>query len=444
MTSTTPNFETASAPPPITQPRPRLRSLGASALGNLLEWFDWTIYAVFSPFIAKALFDPADPASALLATLGIFAVGFVFRPLGGIIFGRLADLYGRRRTMITTMLLMAAGSLIIALVPSYAMIGGFASLIVLIARLLQGLAHGGESIASYAYVSEIAPPAHRGLWSSTVFFCVAVGGLLATLSGALITSNVSPEDAGDWGWRIPFLIGALLAVVTLFLRRGMMESEIYEEQVEKRAAEAADPSKPSDRLRPAKLMAVGVKLFLYEAGTTVVYYTWTSFAAVFAITHHHMNPADAFLASVFAQLIYIASIPGAGWLSDKIGRKAVTFIFFGGFAVLTFPLMSMITDQPWTLFVAQGVALVLVSFVAGSQPAVISEQVPNRYRTRMLGFFISLSVAIFGGTAPYLNSLLYSVDAGWIFNSYVILMCLIGIGVVATWRETKGMDLRDV
>ncbi len=106
--------------------------------------------------------------------------------------------------------------------------------------------------------------------------------------------------------------------------------------------------------------------------------------------------------------------------------------------------MSMITDQPWTLFVAQGVALVLLSFIAGSQPAVISEQVPNRYRTRMLGFFISLSVAIFGGTAPYLNSLLYSVDAGWIFNAYVILLCLIGIGVVATWRETKGMDLRDV
>jgi MHS family alpha-ketoglutarate permease-like MFS transporter len=424
--------------------KPRLRSLGASALGNLLEWFDWTIYAVFSPFIAKALFDPSDPTSGLLATLAVFAVGFIFRPLGGIVFGRLADKIGRRRTMITTMLLMSVGSLIIALIPTYAAIGGVASLLVLLARLLQGLAHGGESVASYAYVAEIAPPAKRGLWSSTVFLCVAAGGLLATLLGSFITSTLAASDVTSWGWRIPFFIGSGLAIVALFLRRGMMESEIHEEEVVKRAAQAADPTAPTDKLRRPDILAIGAKLFFFEAGTTVVYYTWTSFAAVFAITYHHMNPADAFLASVFAQLVYFAAIPMGGWLSDKLGRKPVSFIFFGGFAVLTFPLMNMITDQPWTLFVAQAIALVLVALAAGSKPAVISEQVPNRYRTRLLGFFTSLSVAVFGGTAPLLNQAFYAAGAGWIFNLYVIVMCLISAGVVATWRETKGIDLRDV
>lgn len=437
MTASLPDI----AVPELEPSRPPLRrSLLASGVGNLLEWFDWTIYGVFSPFIAAVLFSPSDPASALLATLAVFAVGFVFRPLGGIAFGALADRIGRRRTMITTMLLMAFGSLLIAIAPSYAAVGGFASFVLLFARLLQGLAHGGETTASYAYVSEIAPPHRRGLWSSTVFVAVAVGGLLATMLGTLLTSTIDAQGMNEWGWRVPFFIGAGLAIVVLFLRRGMIESETFEREAAKRGAGEED----SGALPRTRIFAIGAKLFFYEAGTTLVYYTWTSFAAVFAITYHQMDAASAFLASVFAQLIYIVALPIGGWLSDRIGRKAVTLIFYLAFIVLIFPLMSMITDQPWTLFVAQTIALLLIALVAGSKPAVISEQVPNRYRTRMLGFFTSLAVAIFGGTAPYLNQWLYGAGVGWVFNCYIIVLCLVGIGIVVTWRETRGIDLQDI
>lgn len=436
--------EAAPTVAPGTVPRPRLRSLAASSSGNLLEWFDWTIYGVFSPYIAAALFSPRDPASALLATLAVFAVGFVFRPLGGIIFGALADRVGRRRTLIITMLLMAAGSLVIAAVPSYTAIGGFASLLLLLARLTQGLAHGGESTASYAYVAEIAPRQRRGLWSSTVFVAVAAGGLLATLLGAVITSNMNTAVLDAWGWRIPFFLGAGLAIVALFLRRGMMESETFESELANRKSASSAPATQVGTIARRRLGKIGAKLFFYEAGTTVVYYTWTSFAAVFAITFHHMDPASAFLASVFAQLIYLAALPVGGWLSDRIGRKTVTFTFFGAFVIATFPLTGMINQQPWTLFVAQSTALVLIALVAGSKPAVISEQVSNRYRTKMLGFFTSLSIAVFGGTAPLLNSWLYGAGLGWIFNGYIILLCLTGLAIVTTWRETKGIDLRDV
>lgn len=420
----------------------RRRSLLASSVGNLLEWFDWTIYAVFSPFIAKALFDPSDPTSALLSTLAVFAVGFAFRPLGGILFGALADRVGRRTTMITTMLLMAAGSLLIALTPSYAAIGGFASAILVAARLMQGLAHGGETGASYAYVSEIAPPRHRGLWSSAVFVSVSVGTLCATVLGAGISAALPAEDADRWGWRIPFFLGAGLAVFALFLRRGMMESDVYEEHLagpETRTA-AAETTKLPRRI----LLRRGIKLMLYEGGTNVVYYTWTSFAAVFAITYHGMNASSAFTASVFAQLIYIAAIPIGGYLADRWGRKPVTLIFYSAFIIGIFPLMGMITDEPWTLFAAQSIALLFIALVAGSKPAVLSELLPTRYRTRMLGFALSLAVAIFGGTAPYLNQWLYGEQLGWVFNVYIIVLCLIGMAVVSTWRETKGVPLQDI
>ena len=420
----------------------RRRSLIASSVGNLLEWFDWTIYAVFSPFIAKALFDPSDPTSALLSTLAVFAVGFAFRPLGGILFGTLADRVGRRTTMITTMLLMAAGSLLIAVTPSYAAIGGLASLILVVARLMQGLAHGGETAASYAYVSEIAPPRHRGLWSSAVFLSVSVGTLCATALGAGISAALPAADADRWGWRIPFFLGAGLAVFALFLRRGMMESEVYEEQIA--GADDGTTATETPKLPRRTLVLRGFKLMLYEGGTNVVYYTWTSFAAVFAITYHDMNAASAFLASVFAQLIYIAAIPIGGFLADKWGRKPVTLIFYGAFIIGIFPLMGMITDEPWTLFVAQSIALVFIALVAGSKPAVLSELLPTRYRTRMLGFALSLAVAIFGGTAPYLNQWLYGEEIGWAFNVYIIVLCLIGMAVVSTWRETKGVPLQDI
>lgn len=409
----------------------RKRSLLASGVGNVLEWYDWTIYAIASVYIATALFNKADPASALLSTLAVFAVGFVSRPLGGFIFGPMADKIGRRNVLMITMFLMAGASVVIALIPSYESIGYWSSLILLMARLVQGFAHGGEQTTSYAYIAEIAPPEKRGLWASSIYFSVGVGSLIATLFLAVLTSVISKDAMMDWGWRIPFLLGGVLAFFALYLRRNMMESEAIEQMQQDNT-----PEWPL-----SKIIASGIKVFFYVAGATLTYYIWVTCVSIYAITHMKMDPHDAFVMSCMAQVIYLVCLPFQGWLSDKIGRKACALISFAGSAVLIFPLWSLISDAPWTLFVAQAVGLVFVGFMTGSKPAAISEQIPTRYRTKVLGIFMSLAIAIFGGTASYINAWMYLNDIGWLFNVYTIVICIFAIAMVLAWKNNKGIDL---
>lgn len=421
----------------------RKRSMIATGLGNCLEWFDWTIYAIFASYIAKAMFDPRDPASALLGTLAIFAVGFISRPLGGIVFGTLSDSRGRKAVLLISMLLMGIGSLVIAVTPSYASIGGVASFIILSARLLQGFAHGGEATASYTYLAEIAPKGRRGLWSSSMYFFAGMGSLLASLVGAFLTHIISPEDMSMWGWRIPFYLGATLTVIVLFLRRNMIESEVLEDYAKK-----SDPVSPGAarvvEWSNKKILQRSLGIFFYQAGVGIPFYIWTGYAVVIAITQRGMDPGDAFVATVLAQVVYIVGVPFWGYVSDRVGRKPVTLFYFVAVALLTFPAMAMITNQGWTLFVAQGGMLALVACIGGTMPATITEQIPTRYRARVMGGALSIGVAVFGGTAPYLNSWLSGSDRGWVFNIYVITIVLVAAAVVATWRETKGIDLRDV
>ncbi|WP_215904564.1 MFS transporter [Acinetobacter bereziniae] len=412
----------------------RKKSLVASGVGNLLEWYDWTIYAVASVYIASALFDKADPTSALLSTLAVFAVGFISRPFGGFIFGPLADKIGRRNVLMITMLLMAGASIVIALIPSFEQIGYWASLILVLARLVQGFAHGGETTTSYAYVSEIAPPKKRGLWSSTVFFAVGLGSLTATLFLALLTSVIPKEEMYEWGWRIPFLLGGVLAFFALYLRRNMMESE----HVEKMQQDDS-PAWPLSRF-----LKTGIKLFFYEAGSTLTYYIWVTVCAIYAINHLKMDPHDAFVMSCFAQVVYLICLPIQGWLSDIIGRKTSTLISFGGSMIFLFPLWGLLSSEPWTLFVAQAVGLVFVGFLTASKPAAMSEQIPTRYRTKLFGIFMSLSIAVFGGTASYVNTWLYANQLESFFNVYAVIVCIVAIGVVLTWKDNKGIDLDKV
>ncbi len=202
----------------------RRRSMMASTVGNVLEWYEWSAYAVFAPFIAKAMFNSTDPVSALLSTLAVFAVGFLMRPLGGIIFGRISDVKGRKFVLITTMLMMAGGSLLIGLMPTYGQIGVAASVLLLLARVAQGFAHGGESATANTYIAEIAPHNKRGQWGSIVFVAIFGGSVLAFSIGGGVTNVLSNTEVAEWGWRIPFLFGAVLALAALYMRRGMSES----------------------------------------------------------------------------------------------------------------------------------------------------------------------------------------------------------------------------
>ncbi|RIK07968.1 MAG: MFS transporter [Acidobacteria bacterium] len=402
------------------------KSLFASAVGNVLEWYEWSAYAVFAPFIAAVMFNNSDPISALLSTLAVFAVGFLMRPLGGIVFGRIADRRGRKFVLVTTMLMMATGSLVIGIMPTYESIGAWASLILLAARIMQGFAHGGS------YVGEIAPPHRRGMWGSVAFIAIFGGSVLAYSIGGAVTSSLSENAVAEWGWRIPFLIGACLALVALYLRRSMDESDVFDAHQE----QDEQPRIPRKTVVRAILLMIGM-----TSGITAAHYTWTSYVSTYAITQQGMDPDVAYWMSVIAQSIALVSLPFWGMLSDRIGRRPMLFAFAGLMLVLQLPLTMMISSAGWTLLVATTVALLVVSVPASVLSATLSESFPTRLRTQAIGFAYSFSVAVFGGTAPYLNQLLIGRGLGWAFSVYIMVLCVLtGIACVFM-RETKGIRL---
>jgi MHS family alpha-ketoglutarate permease-like MFS transporter len=413
--------------------RSKKKSLLASAVGNVLEWYEWSAYAVFAPFIAAVVFDSSNPVSALLSTLAVFAVGFLMRPLGGIVFGRIADRRGRKFVLVTTMLMMAGGSLVIGIMPTYDSVGIWASVILLAARITQGFAHGGESATAYSYVSEIAPPHRRGMWGSVAFIAIFGGSALAYSVGGGVTSVLSNDAVAEWGWRIPFLIGALLALVALYLRRSMEESEVFD-------AQAADegPRIPRATVVRAVLLMIGM-----TSGITAAHYTWTSYISTYAITQKDMNPDTAYWMLVVAQLIALVSLPFWGLLSDRIGRRPMLFAFAGLMFVLQFPLTAMITSSGWTLLVATTTALLVVSIPASVLSATLSESFPTKLRTQAIGFAYSISVAVFGGSSPYLNQLLVGQGIGWAFSIYIMVLCAFTGIACMFMRETKGIRLED-
>ena len=326
--------------------RNAMRSLAASTTGQLFEWYEWTAYAVFAPFIAAAMFNNENPVSALLATLAVFAVGFLVRPLGGIVFGRIADVRGRKFVLITTMLMMAAASLLIGLLPSFETLGVFASALLLLCRMIQGFAHGGESATAYSYVAEIAPPHRRGMWGSLVFVAIMGGTVIAYGIGGTITTVLSESAVGQWGWRIPFLLGAVFALFVLYLRTGMEESDVFDKAAASVAAGDA-PTATFTRARLARAIALVVAMV---SGITVAHYTWSSYASTFAITQRDMDAGSAFWMIFGSQLIALCTLPLWGLLSDRIGRRPVIFIFATGTIVTTPFLMGMIDERPWTLW----------------------------------------------------------------------------------------------
>lgn len=413
------------------------RSVVASTIGNVLEWYEWSAYAVFTPFIAAAMFNSEDKVSSVLATLGVFAVGFLMRPLGGIVFGRIADVKGRKFVLIFTMLIMAGGSFLIAVLPGYGQIGVFASLILLLVRVAQGFAHGGESATANSYIAEIAPPRRRGFWGSIVFVAIYGGSVLAYTVGGVITNVFSEAAVSDWAWRIPFALGGLLALVALWMRRGMVESDVFEADDQ---AEAVAPV-PVDRGRVARAIVLVV---LMTSGITAAHYTWTSYASTLAITERGMDAQTAYWATVGAQIIALVSLPFWGLLSDRIGRRPVLIGFGVLMAILQYPLMGMITDAGWSLFIASTLALLVVSMAGALLSAVLSEAFPTKVRTQGIGFAYSVSVAVFGGTAPYLNGLFNSLDLSWLSSGWVILLCLATIVAVVKLPETKGKDLNAI
>ncbi|MER6081332.1 MFS transporter [Streptomyces sp. NPDC001833] len=413
---------------------PARRSLVAATFGNVIEWYEWSVYGVLAPFIAAAMFSSADRVSALLSTFAVFGAGFLMRPLGGLVFGRIADRRGRKAVLMTTLLLMGGASLATGLAPAYDVVGPWASAILLGTRLVQGFAHGGESAASNSYVAEIAPTGRRGLWSSIVFVSVLGGTLLAAAVSSILLLVLGESAVADWAWRLPFLLGGVLALVVLLLRRRMEESKVFTTR-EPRPPTADSAARRWTSLRPT-LTAIAL-----VCGLTVVQYTWLAFAPAYVIVHLGMPATGAYLAMAAAQVVGLACLPLWGKLSDRIGRRPVFLGYAVAVAVTQFPLTSLLSKAPWTLAVAATAALVIATATGALQAAALSELFPTETRTLGIGVAFSVSVAVFGGTTPYLNELLYSRGLDWLANVYVIAAAL--VTGVAAWLmpETRGIDL---
>lgn len=431
------------------------KSLIASTSGQLLEWYEWSAYAVFAPFISQVMFNPEDPISALLSTFAVFAIGFLMRPLGGFVFGAIADKKGRKLVLVTTMLTMAVASVVIGLMPTYESIGIWASVGLLLARMIQGFAHGGESAAANSYVAEIAPRNKRGQWGSLVFVAIFGGSVIAYTLGGGITNFLDESAVAEWGWRIPFLLGAILALVALYMRRGMAESAVHEQReaeeqspendivadaAEEEAAEQLPNIGPG---RPSQLKSILV-IIAMVAGITSAHYTWSSYVSTYAIAEQNMAPQAAYWATVGAQLVALISLPFWGRFSDRIGRKPVLYFFAIAMIIAQFPLMAMINDQPWTLFVASTLALLIVAASGALLSCVMSEVFPTKFRTQNIGLAYSISVAVFGGSAPYLNQLANSLEMPWLSSLYIVVLSFITLLAVRMLPETKGIDLNSV
>lgn len=420
------------------------KSLGASLIGQLLEWFEWSSYAVFAPFIAAAFFDKSDPTSALLATFGVFAVGFLVRPLGGIVFGRIADRVGRKNVLMMTIIIMAVSAVIIGVMPTYEQIGIWASVILLLVRVIQGFAHGGESATANSYIPEIAPRDRRGKWGSMVYMSIFGGSVIAYTLGGIISLVLSDEQIGAWGWRIPFWLGAAAAFVALFLRRHMQESEHFNE-IQEGGADSYDHLAETRPQTPVRANWANILLVIgMVSGVTAAHYTWTSYVSTYAITHEGMSTQGAYWVSVFAQTCGLIALPLWGALSDKVGRKPVMYTFAIAVGLLQIPLMGMIDSRPWTMLVAGTIAVVAVAAGGALLAPVMAEVFPTSQRTSSIGFAYSLSVAVFGGTAPYIFQWFTAHDLTHISGIYVVVLCVLTLISMKILPETKGIDLRDV
>lgn len=414
-------------------------------VGNALEWYDWTAYSIFAAYFAGQFFHAADPVTALLGTLAIFGAGFLMRPLGGLFFGWFADRFGRRQAMSISMLITAGGSLLIGISPTYATVGAVAAVFLLLGRMLQGLGHGGEVVSSFTYVTEMAPQKSRGLWSSSVFVFVTVGVIAATLLGAVLSSTLGTDAVREWAWRIPFILGGVLGIYALYLRRRLDETPMFQAKVQQ--AEANKAQTPRRRMfhdiwehRRACLRIVGL-----AAGGTVMFYVWSIMAPAFAMGPLGMEPTQVLWVSTGANVFFIACLIFWGWLSDRIGRKFNWYFFAIGAMVLIIPLTIVLNggSEIWRLAVYMGVGMILISAPTAIMPAYFPEQFPTRVRAVGMGLPYSVAGALAGGTAPYLQAWLYAEGSPRIFDIYLIVLCALVLIAAALSPETRNKDLAD-
>jgi MFS transporter, MHS family, alpha-ketoglutarate permease len=413
-------------------PLQRLRSIIGGSIGNLVEWYDWYIYSALSLYFAPVFFPNSDPTAQLLNTAAIFAVGFLARPIGSWLMGLYADRHGRKSALLVAVVFMCLGSLIIAVTPGYAEIGLAAPVILLIARLLQGLSVGGQYGTSATYLSEMALEKNRGFYSSFQYVTLIMGQIFAL--GILVLMQqffLTPEQLESWGWRIPFFVGAVGAMVAFYMQRHISESPAF---LAKSAASEKSSLVVLLRHPRAVLTVVGLTL-----GGTVAFYTYTTYMQKFMVNTSGFSKETATLVSTAALFIFMLLQPVVGALSDRIGRRPLLLAFGILGTLATVPLLTLLgkTHDAMAAFGFIMVGLIIVSAYTSINAVVKAELFPTHIRALGVGFPYAMTVAIFGGSAEYVALSFKNAGHEEWFYWYVTGCIAISLFVYALMQDTK-------
>jgi MFS transporter, MHS family, alpha-ketoglutarate permease len=411
----------------------RIKAIFIGSVGNLVEWYDFYTYAAFSLYFAGAFFPNTDPVAQQLNAMLLFALGFLVRPLGGWLFGYLADHFGRRGALMLSVSLMCFGSLMIALLPSYASVGMLAPVLLAVARLVQGLSLGGEYGTSATYLTEVADERHRGFYSSFQYVTL-IGGQISALIVLLLLQKVflTNDEIRSWGWRIPFFIGALLAVIALIMRRSLPETEAFEEakSVAKRTSSLATLLQYPREI----LLVVGL-----TAGGTAAFYTYTTYMQKFLRLSVGLTEDQTTLVAISSLAFGIILQPIYGAISDRIGRKWLLIGFGVAGVLFTIPILTALQQakDAFTAFLLIAAAWAIVSGYTSINAVVKAELFPTRIRAIGVGLPYAVTVSIFGGSTDSVALAFKWLGHETWFYYYLTGMIAISLVVYVFMRDTK-------
>lgn len=410
------------------------KAIAAASIGNVLEWYDFVIYAYSAGSIAKEFFPGTDEVASLLAAFAAFGIGFIVRPIGGIVIGRMGDSRGRKTALLLTLFLMAAGTVGIGVLPAHQTIGSLAPILLVLCRLLQGFSAGGQWGSSTAFIVEWASPGRRGFFGSLQQSSVAGGLLLGSVVTAVISSIVTADEMQTWGWRIPFLAGGLLLPVGLYMRRQVGEPPLF------RTAQSQDAGTGS----PAGLV-LAAKACGFTVLWTVAYYAIFSYMPTFTQRFAGLSARQALWSNAVGLMVLVVSVPALGAWSDRIGRKPLLLASGVAFMLLSYPLFwIMVSGAALAVVIPVQIAFALmIALYSGPGPAAIAEIFATASRSTWMSAGYSVSVAIFGGFAPYIATWLIKATGSALAPTYyLIAAAIVSTLVVAGLRETARDELR--